>query len=103
MALSWSATSAGNFFSRSMRSGRYWWWKRGASAACWMLRPLSMGLMMSVATVVMMVAPPGVPMTKRSLPGLYQWPGGVRIVGVMVESWRLAGAMGVGEVWRERD
>src|ERR1700723_4650476 len=34
-----------------------------------MLRWLSMTLMRSLATVVMMVEPPGLPRTKRSLPG----------------------------------
>src|SRR5258708_6049248 len=64
-----------NILSRSRRSGKYWWWKRGPSAACWTLRWLSTMEMMSLATVVMMVAPPGEPRTRArlGLPGLYQW------------------------------
>jgi len=59
----------GKAFSNWRMSGRYWWWKRGASAADWMLRWLSTTLMRSLATVVMMVEPPGLPRTRRSLPG----------------------------------
>src|SRR5271170_3806468 len=101
MAASASAGSVGNFFSMSRRSGRYWWWKRGASAACWTLRLLSTMEMMSLATVVMMVEPPGEPRTRArlGLPGLYQWVLVTSMVGVMAESGRLPGSMALAELW----
>ena len=88
----------GKAFSNCRTSGRYWWWKRGASAAAWMSRPLSTMLMRSLATVVMMVEPPGEPRTRRSLPGvvapcLPTMGGSLTMVGVMQESGRLPGAM----------
>ena len=56
--------------------------------------------MMSLATVVMMVAPPGEPRTSSGLPGLHcrlgpgrHCSGWTMMVGVMAESGRLPGAM----------
>src|SRR5271155_3786681 len=55
--------------------------------------------MMSLATVVMMVEPPGEPRTRRRLPRRYQWLRVVMMVGVMAESGRLPGAMELAELW----
>src|ERR1035441_240147 len=63
-------------------------------------------LMMSLATVVMMVEPPGEPRTSSGLPGLHcrlgpggQTSGPATMVGVMLESGRLPGAMALAALW----
>ena len=52
---------------------------------------------MSLATVVMMVDPPGEPRTRRSLPSFRT------MVGVMAESGRLPGAMELAGPWMRRN
>ena len=62
--------------------------------------------MMSLATVVMMVEPPGEPRTSSGLPGAHfrlgpglQISGPTTMVGVMLESGRLPGAMALAGLW----
>jgi hypothetical protein len=69
-------------------SGRCWWCTRGAFTAWLTLIPKSTTFRMVWSTVVMIVEPPGVPVTKKSSPS-----GSVTMVGVMAESMRFPGSM----------
>ena len=60
--------------------------------ASWMFMPKSITLTRACSTVLMMVRPPGLPMTMNSLPSL------ATMVGVMLESIRLPGAARLGSV-----
>ena len=68
-------------------SGSHWWWKRGASTACRASIPKSRPPNTISITVLMIVRPPGEPVTMNSLPFF------VTIVGVIELSIRLPGAM----------
>ena len=65
--------------------GVHWWWKRGADAASAGFMPWSMALLTVCSTVVMMRAPPGLPVTSQGLPSFSTK------VGVMDDSGRLRG------------
>ena len=73
-----------------MRSGSHWWWMRPASTASCAFMPKSTTLRMVSSTVLMMVRPPGEPVTMNSLPSR------ARIDGDMLDSIRLPGRARLG-------
>ena len=80
-----SVVSTGKPRSTRSSSGVHWWWKRGADAASAGFMPWSMALLTVCSTVVMMRAPPGLPVTSQGLPSFSTK------VGVMDDSGRLRG------------
>jgi hypothetical protein len=82
-----SIAAGGKSGSTKTRSGTHWWWKRGAATASSIGRPKSTTFTIESRVVLMMRGPPGLPVTSRGAPSFST------MVGVMLESGRLPGAM----------
>ena len=73
-----------------MVSGSHWWWMRGASTASCTVMSWSTALMTAFSTMVMMRAPPGLPITIASLPSRVMMVGAMLLSGVLPGATALA-------------